>query len=674
MKRLLITTILILSMVLSANAQDFKFGKVSKEELSEKQHALDSSADAAILYKNENIYFTYNESSGFEQHREVHKRIKIYNKEGYDWATEQIYLYQQTGAKREKVTSLKGYTFNLKDGKTVKDKLRKDGIFEEEVNDFIEINTITMPNIQDGCIIELEYEIISPFLDIDDIYFQYEIPMNKFNFRVATPEYYRYNKEINPKAFYYPALKESTGSGTAHYTNRKDYISKNTVSNSNVSAGSFSYEEQVISSEELNVPALKGEAFAGNMDNYRAKMSMELSAILNQYGAVEKSFSSSWEKVSKSIYEDSDFGNQLNRFNFFKDDVAALVATVNNDIQKAFLLQSFVKSKVKWNGLYGFRAQNGTRKAYIDGEGNVADINLLLIAMLRSQGINANPVLVSTKSNGVPLFPTRKGFNYVICMVQSEGGYALLDATEVYSMINVLPQRTLNWQGRLIKDDGSSGWVSLRPSEKATETTMLNVKINDDYSLEGKVRKSLTDHLALSYRKSFTGASESEHIKQLEKNKGDIEISELNFENDINITEPVKLTYDYKLNDGIDEIGDNLYFSPLFFLATKESPFKLDERQYPIDFIFPFEDKYVINIMLPEGYQVESLPKSEAFEFKSNDSKLTYIIKENGKYLQLTITFEMNSSFINSTDYTLFKDYFEKVVEKQGEQIVLKKV
>lgn len=671
--KLLVTTILFLSMALSSNAQDFKFGKVSKDELSQTQHPLDSSANAAVLYKSENISFYYTDQKGFEQHREVTKRIKIYNKEGYNWATDKIFLYQGGAGKKEKVTSIKGYTYNLKDSKVSKDKLKKDGIFEEEANEFVEIKTITMPNIQDGCIIELKYEIISPFLAIDDIYFQYDIPMDKFDFKATTPEYYVYNKKVNPKAFYYPKLNSSTGKNTANYTQTSQTNSKVSASK-NYTSGSFEYKTNILSSNETNVPAVKEEAFAGNMNNYIAKMSMELSAILNRYGAVEKSFSASWESVSKSIYDNSDFGNQLNRSSFFKGDVEGLVASVDDDFQKAFLLQTFVKSKVKWNGLYGFRAQKGTRKAYLDGEGNVADINLLLIAMLRSQGVNANPVLVSTKNNGIPLFPTRKGFNYVICMVQSEGGYALLDAAETYSMVNVLPERALNWQGRLIKDDGTSGWVSLRPTEKAKESTMFNVKIKEDFTVEGKVRKNLTDHVALRYRKKFTGISESEHIKQLEKNKGDIEISELNFENDVFITEPVKVTYNYQLNDGVDEIGGNLYFSPLFFLATKESPFKLDERQYPIDFVFPFEDKYIINIMLPENYQVESLPKSEAFEFNNNDAKFTYIIKENGKFLQLTITFEMNSSFINPTDYKLFKDFFEKIVEKQGEQIVLKKV
>lgn len=673
----LFATIAFLSIVLSVNAQDFKFGKVSKEELAQKQHHLDSSASAAILYKNEHVFYYYSDSDGFEQHRVIHKRIKIYNKEGYDWATDKVFLYQgNSSGNREKVTSIKGYTFNLEKGKLSKEKLKKDGIFDEEANDFMDITTITMPNIQDGCIVEITYEVVSPFLTIDDVFFQYEIPMDKFDLKIATPEYYVYNKKVNPKAFYYPKLAETVANNSASYTttSRSTANGFGTKGSKNYSKGSFEYQENIITANETDIPPLKQEAYAGNMNNYIAKLSMELSAILNTNGSVEKSFSSSWEKVSKSIYEQSDFGNQLNKSSFFKDDLEPLVASVGDNFQKAFILQSYVKSKVKWNGLYGYRAQKGTKSAYKEGEGNVADINLLLIAMLRSQGINANPVLVSTRNNGVPIFPTRKGFNYVICMVESQDSYALYDATEMYSMPNTLPQRVLNWQGRVIKDDGTSGWISLTPTDKAVEYTSLNVKIKDDFTIEGKVRKNITDHLALNYRKNNANRSNEAQITQLEKNKGDIEISNLDYENDNDITQPVRLSYDYILNDGVDDVGGNLYFSPMLFMATKESPFKLEERKYPIDFVFPFEDKYVINIMIPEGYQVESLPESGVFEFKSNDAKFTYVIKENGKFLQLNISLDMNVSFINSLDYTVFKDFFEKIVEKQSEQVVLKKV
>ncbi|WP_298892288.1 hypothetical protein [uncultured Psychroserpens sp.] len=672
MKQLL-TLILLVAFMMSSKAQNYKFGKVSAEELAQKQHPIDSAANAAILYKNENIYFEFTDERGFVQRRQVHERIKIYNKDGFNYATEKIFLYQAGAGSKEKLTGLKGYTYNLVNGKIEKDKLKKEGIFEEDATDFIEINTITMPNVNEGCIIEFTYDVISPFLTIDDIVFQYNIPIDKLDLKIASPEYYVYNKKVNPRAFYYPNIKSTVENKSATY---KRTVQNNQASRSvkNYSSGSFEYKVNVLSANESNIPSLKGEAYAGNMDNYRAKMSLELSAILNTYGAVEKSFSSNWENVSKSIYDESDFGNQLNRSGFFKEDIQSLVASANDDFQKGFVLQSYVKSKVKWNGLYGFRAQKGIRKAYKEGEGNVADINLLLIAMLRSQGVNANPVLVSTKNNGIPLFPTRKGFNYVICMVENQDSYALFDATEMYSMVNVLPQRALNWQGRVIKDDGTSGWVSLRPTGKATESTSLNVKINEDFTINGKVRRNISDHLALSYRKSNTGISADEHRKRLEKNKGDIEVSNIDYKNDTDITQPVRLSYDYTLSDGIDDIGGNLYFSPMFFMATKESPFKLEERQYPIDFSFPFEDKYVINIMIPDGYQVESLPENGAYEFKDNDAKFTYIIKESGKFLQLNISLEMNTSFINSDDYKVFKDFYEKIVEKQSEQVVLKKV
>ncbi|WP_299273933.1 hypothetical protein [uncultured Psychroserpens sp.] len=672
MKQLL-TAMLLVAFTLTGNAQNHKFGKVSKEELEQKQHAIDSTASAAVLYKNENIYFEFADEKGFMQRREVHERIKIYDKEGFDYATEKIFLYRGNGGSIERLSGLKGYTYNLIDGKIQKDKLKKDGIFEEDANEFIEINTITMPNVKEGCIIEFVYNVTSPFLGIDDIVFQYSIPIDKLDLRIASPEYYVYNKKVNPRAFYYPDIKSSTENKSATY---KKTVQNNQASRSvkNYSSGSFEYKVNVLTANETDIPSLKGEAYAGNMDNYRAKMSLELSAILNSYGAVEKSFSSNWENVSKSIYDGSDFGNQLNKSNFFKDDIATLMASATDDFQKGFILQSYIKSKVKWNGLYGFRTHKGTRKAYKEGEGNVADINLLLIAMLRSQGVNASPVLVSTKDHGVPLFPTRKGFNYVICMIESQDSYALFDATEMYSMPNVLPQRVLNWQGRVIKDDGTSRWVSLRPTGKAKGSTALNVKINDDFSVNGKVRRNITDHLAMSYRKRNTGISDDEHRKRLEKNNGDIEVTEIEYQNGTNITEPVKLSYNYALKDGIDEIGDNLYFAPMLFMATKECPFKLEERQYPIDFIFPFEDKYMINIMIPEGYQVESLPESGIFEFKDGESKFTYRVKENGNFLQFNIALEINTSFINSADYKVFKEFFEMIVEKQSEQVVLKKV
>ena len=94
MKSLFFTLLLILTV--ATNAQNYKYGKVSECEILEKSHPLEPNADAAVLYKSEKVYFVY-ASDGFNQMREVHERIKIYNKEGFDWATKRIVLYRGGG-------------------------------------------------------------------------------------------------------------------------------------------------------------------------------------------------------------------------------------------------------------------------------------------------------------------------------------------------------------------------------------------------------------------------------------------------------------------------------------------------------------------------------------------------------------------------------------------------
>lgn len=668
----LLSTIFILFGFISIYSQNFDYGKVSKAELQEQFHPTDSSASAAILYRNETVSFTYSQNNGFTQEKEILMRIKVYNKEGFDWANKKVYLYKGDNGNNEKINGSKGTTYNLEGGKVKKEKLKSDGIFKEEASELYEVSSFTLPNVKEGSVIEYKYSILSPFIVLDDVDLQFSIPVKKLEVKIATPQFYRYKKRLNKRAFYIARYTE-TKKDKSVIISRK--VANNDVvgSGRSVSKSEMRYYDNVVEVSESNIPALKAESYAGNINNYKAKLSMELEARVSLDDIVEKSYATSWNQVSKSIYDSRSFGGQLEKFSFYKEDLAALLEGVDDDYQKAFLVENLVKSKVKWNGNYGKYAQNGIRSAYKEGQGNAADINLLVTSMLKSVGVNANPVLISTRNNGVPLFPTREGFNYVICMVQSGGSYLLIDATEPYSSGNVLPERVLNWQGRLLLDGGSSRWVDVKPSKKSAESTMLNVAIDEDFVATGKVRKNYTSYLAMNYRQRYTNLSTDDHIKSLESGKGAIEVSELSYENSKDLGKPVKITYEYELSDGVDEVGDKLYFSPLLFLAMKENPFKLDNRLYPIDFVIPYEDKFMVSIMIPEGYTVESLPESEAISFKEGDVKFNYVLQGKGSSLQLMVRLEINNPIIQPVDYEDFKSFFSKIVEKQGEQVVLTK-
>jgi hypothetical protein len=686
MKNLLLIIIAFLCLN-QINSQNFDYGKVSKAELEEKYYPKDSSAAASILYRNEEIRFNYNKNTGFVQEREVHVRIKIYDKSGFDWASKKVYLYKGGKGNNDQIKGLKGITYNLENEKVNKDKLKSNGVFEEKVSENYATSSFTLPNVKAGSVIEYKYVLFSQLPLIDDISLQFSIPVKKLDVSIATPKMYRYNKILNPKASYLAKYVETINPRTISTTtkNVEEYRSTRTFANGATGPGmkhqsitygsnTTNYHDNVIIFSEEDIPALKTESFAGSLNIYKAKLSMEFDAYLSVEGVVQQSFASSWDKISEKIYKRDDFGGQLNKSGFFKDDLSTLLSGVEDDFQKAFLIENLVKSKVKWNGNYSKYTQKGIRSAYKEGEGNVADINLLVTAMLRSQGVSANPVLISTRNNGVPLFPSREGFNYVICIVQSGSNYMLIDATEQYSGNNVLPERVLNWQGRVLMDDGTSRWVNVKPNKKSVESVMLNVIIDEDFNVTGKVRKNLTSYLALDYRRRNTNLNKDDHIKSIESNKGDLEISGLIYDNDKDVTKPVKIIYNYEVSDGVDVVGDKLYFSPLLFLATKDNPFKLEERLYPIDFVFPFEDKFLINIMIPEGYKTESLPESEGMAFKDGDAKFEYILQENGKYLQLKVRLEVNNSIVQPIDYKDFKSFFSKIIEKHAEQIVLIKV
>lgn len=646
--KLVIIATLLLSF--SAFAQNYKFGKVSEEELKEDRYEKDTTANAAILYKKERVYFEYVSGQGFIQHRKVHARIKLYNKDGFEWATKKIKYYDYLNATRERIYNIKAVTYNLVNGSVEKTKIDKNNIFNERLNEYFKQESFTLPNLTEGCIVEYSYEVVSPFMAVDDLILQYSIPIKKIEVSVSTPEYYIYNRRVNLKAKYIPKLVEELKVGQA----------------------TFAYNNNKISIDEDDVPALKSEPFVDNVNNYRAKLEMEMSEIRWPNEPIEV-LSSNWSKVTKNIYDSDSFGGQLAKSNYFEDGINAVLKGETDPLKKTILIYNFVKRKVKWDGFNSKFCRQGVRKAYKEGTGNIADINLMLIAMLRYAKINANPILISTKNNGIPTFPTRSGFNYVICGIEWNESVVLLDASDINSTFNTLPEKVLNWQGRLIRTNGTSTWVNLAPAAVSKEVISLNIKINEDLSVEGKVRKNLDNYVAKNYRDNYAYLSEDDHIKYLEKNKEGLEVSDVEIENKANLLQPLKVTYNYYLEDAIEEIGGKLYFSPLLFLSSSENPFKQDTRIYPINFTYPRKQTYSVNIMLPEGYVVESLPKTEGSVLNDNEAKYTYVMKENGMYLQLKFDVNLNTTYVLPKDYSGLKEFFEVMIDKELEKVVLKK-
>lgn len=283
-----------LTLIFSFNltAQDIKFGKVSTEELQEKFYAQDTSANAVVLFKNRESFYSYRDNLGWMLHTKVHERIKIYNKNGFDSATKKVRLYLDNG--ENETISIKAYTYNLENGKVEKTKLEKDDIFSEEISKNWESRNFTLPNLKDGSIVEWEYTIESPFYNyIDDVICQYDIPIKKLEVSIKVPEFLEF--KVTPSAYYPIAFKVGSDSKMVNYSEKVRTTSSNWKgpTSSKVNYSSTQIKETTYTVSQENIPALKEEPFISSLDNYRAILDFEILAYRPTNG-IPKFYNSNW--------------------------------------------------------------------------------------------------------------------------------------------------------------------------------------------------------------------------------------------------------------------------------------------------------------------------------------------------------------------------------------------
>ncbi len=649
-------------------SQKHELGNVTIDELKEKINAKDTSAVATILFEKGKTYFDYKQNEGFFVMTEVEMKIKIYKKGGYEWANTEVPFYIGS-SNRESVSFSKAVTYNLVNNQIEKTKLKSENEFSEQKNKFLGLRKITMPNVKEGSIIEYKYTIKSPYIsNFPDWKFQRSVPVNYSEYITDIPEYYFYNVHrkgvltpIEAKDKFSKTLQldelvapHGRGGGYVHDLENINYIDNRTT---------YTLE---------NIPALKEESFINNIENYASSLEFEHSGTQMHQKAFE-SFSTTWGDVAKKIYESDSFGSQIDKNNYFEADLKTLLQGLTSNEEKVATIFSYVQSRMTWNKYNSYSCDGGVKKAYQDKTGNSAEINLMLVSMLRFAGLDANPVLVSTRANGVALYPSRIAYNTVIASVMIDGKLSLLDATSKYALPNILPLRDLNWFGRIIRKDETSDLIDLMPSFSSQDVVNMLATIDAKGLISGKVREQYLDYNGLRFRENYSGVSKESIMEKMEKRNSGLEVSDYDL-NDKDLGEPVVEKYAFKDSNEADIIGDKLYFSPLLQFATKENPFKQETREFPVDFSFPSKDKYMLNITIPDGYQVESLPKPVALAMDKGYGNFSLAISNTDNQIQATIILNINTSIVPAEDYDTLKEFFKKVIEKENEKIVLKKI
>jgi predicted PilT family ATPase len=105
-----------------------------------------------------------------------------------------------------------------------------------------------------------------------------------------------------------------------------------------------------------------------------------------------------------------------------------------------------------------------------------------------------------------------------------------------------------------------------------------------------------------------------------------------------------------------------------------ENPFKQEMREYPIDFTFPNQERFTINIKIPDGYAIENLPKQTIIEMPDSIMGFKYNVSTTGQQIQVLAVFDINQSIISHENYAALKNFFKEVINKETEKIVIAKI
>lgn len=649
-----------------------KFGKVSKQELEMKVYEKDTSAIAVVLYDNGHSYFKTEFRSGSSTFLcifERHVRIKILKPEGFNYANFEIPIYTSNGVD-EKITEIKAKTFSLNE-KITTDKLNQKSIYSEKTSPNWKTVKFAMPNIQVGSVIDCKYTIASPYYhNFRSWQFQYNIPVVYSQYQTSIPEYFHYQKTIkghfNINTIYEGSKSES-------------FIYKYTEMDKNPGSSKLIEHEFVLTPSSTiykyiaeNIPAFKSESYMLTLENYLSGIEFELQSYKIENGKLHE-FTTNWNSVCKRLIKHSNFGEIIKGNSFLDKIIPDLINNCESKQEKIACIYRAVQNNIRFNKENRLFCDKNLKAVWKEKSGNSAEINMLLIAMLRKAGVNANPIVLSTRQNGIihPSHPSITELNYVVACADIDSQKYVLDATDPYLPIGLLPFRCLNGKGRLISDTHSE-WVNLNPQKGSKISMKANIKLDDKGTIKGQIKEGFYDYEAINFRKKIINNIDN-YTKKLKADYEDWNIDSVEYDNINNRSKPLLVNYQINTENSANKQGELIYLNPIIKYQTNKNPFKLEERNYPVDFGHPISINYLLALEIPKNYSLEEKPSSALIKLPNQGGSYLYRISQSGNKIIINLKFNIKQTQFISSEYEILKEFYNQVITTEKQMLVFKK-
>ena len=649
---------------------NLKYGKPSKEELSLTSYAPDTTATAIYLFHQGQSDFVYHD--GFQLTTEHWVRIKILKPQGVSYADVSVPYYSPTDRDegQERASDIEGCSYNMENGKCIKTSMKRESISFERINNLYKMLKFSLPAVKEGTVIEYHYKLYSDYFShIDNWMMQEELPMLYNQYKITIPHVFIYNIELRGKDYIQVKQRDSSIHATEREGGSVGGVSKD-----------FTVSAQETTFTSRNLPAIRqDEPYCWCPEDYKVQVSFDLQGTQftpNEY----KPYSQKWEDVDNQLLkpENTQFGKYLSFTNPFRPETKQAYNSEMSFEEKIICAFQILKKKMAWNGRYQLYSKE-LEKVIPKGNGSNADLNFILISILKDFGLEAYPVVLSRRSSGMlPYnFPSLQKLNTFIVAVYdiNKQKYVFLDGSMNVPALNILPLELSVNKARI-----------LSPKEKE-EKKWVNVMALADNKSFMKIEARLEGNQVKGHRSTILYGQEAVEYQANEKHKQDsivsnpesngslknkLTVTNLKVKKQENDQALIEEEFDFVLQT--DRTDDHLYINPMLFPHLKSNPFIQTERVLPIEFPYPYKFTMLTTLTLPEGYEVEETPQPQVIRTQGDGLQCKYMIQRQGNTISLNYIFYLKEPIFLTEQYKQLQELWTKVIEKNNEILVLKKI
>ncbi len=644
------------------------YGKISDEELLMTDFEPYPDAPAVVLFELGEVSLV-DQSNKLQAIYRVHRRVKILKEEGLEWAKIEVPFNRD---KREDVRLQKGAThFWGTDGGPEQIKLNKKTVSKENKGDEGYIYKFPMPGAQVGAVVEYIYEFASD--DIQSLKpwtFQKDIPVLYSRFDTYMPRRISYVPVFQGDT---RKIQRSVGRYSFNYRQRPTHnYDRFALSTGN------SYQQGIIYGNAVSyvmedILPLSPEPYTTIPEDNVARVSLELANLrLGSRNQVK-----TWKMLSRSLLRENFFGRDLEDEKF-TNIARRQIEGVRQPEDRLEAIFKFVQNRVEWDGFY---APLGTQRIVdvLDKKlGNGTDINLLLCALLKGAGFDAYPILISTRDHGKPqkYRPDIFQFNHVIVSTKVRGRVYMLDALNSEGVpFDMIPRKDLNDMGFLV-DKRNWGWVDIVPEHEVIRNTYTRFFLNEDGSLDGELELIFKEYSAATERgklEKFVGNEASYIREQFLEGLPEARMHSYSVDNPPEKESPVTILCKLSTPDYVMEADSLLFVKPLLTKSILDNPFSSQERVAPIDLPCPVREYYLLGLEIPEGYEVVQTPAPIRVVMPNKAGEFSFNIIRDEEFLHVSSTIFITKTHYIPQEYEEIKLFFDYIVRKHEEDIVLRK-